>query len=105
GDCEDYAIVKFAALREAGIADADLRLLVVHEPGAESEHAVVSVRLDGRWLILDNRRLTMMEDKNFNARPLFALQFDRVKAFLARPADPITVVDVASSGTGYGGWS
>ena len=34
GDCEDYAIAKFAALRMAGIASEDLRIVVLADPCA-----------------------------------------------------------------------
>src|ERR1700730_6701294 len=32
GDCEDYAILKYVALREAGMSCNDLRILVVRYP-------------------------------------------------------------------------
>ena len=79
GDCEDYAIAKFAALREVGFAETDLRLLVVHEAGSESYHAVLSVRLDDGWLVLDNRRLVMADEKVFPARTILALQAESPK--------------------------
>ena len=60
GDCEDYAILKFLALRHAGVASADLKLLIVHDRPTRSDHAVVAVRLDERWLVLDNRRFAMV---------------------------------------------
>src|SRR5215470_4329613 len=54
GDCEDYAIAKYVALREAGMAGEDLRLVIVrHQPTFE-DHAVLAARLDGRWLVLDH---------------------------------------------------
>lgn len=59
GDCEDYAILKLTALHEAGIARDDLRLLIVQE--RSSAHAVAAVRLDGRWLILDNRTFVLVD--------------------------------------------
>ena len=35
---------------------------------------MAAVRLDGRWLILDNRRMAMVEDAAFrNYRPLFVI--------------------------------
>ena len=61
GDCEDYAIAKLVALRELGFADDDLRLMVVQERGAPALHAVAAVRLERRWLILDNRRFAMID--------------------------------------------
>src|SRR2546423_3357902 len=62
GDCEDYAIAKYVALRETGVDERDLRLLVVRDTKLGEEHAVVAARLDGHWLVLDNRRLVLLED-------------------------------------------
>jgi predicted transglutaminase-like cysteine proteinase len=61
GDCEDYAILKLLALREAGIAREDLKLLIVQERAVRSDHAVAAVRLDGRWLVLDNRGFALAD--------------------------------------------
>jgi predicted transglutaminase-like cysteine proteinase len=76
GDCEDYALAKYAALRAAGFADADLRLLIVRLPQLKTDHAVLSVRHDGRWLVLDNRRFAMLDITDLDAVPLFALRED-----------------------------
>ena len=43
GDCEDYAVVKYAALRELGIDPDDLRLVVVSDIKRKTLHAVVAV--------------------------------------------------------------
>ncbi len=48
GDCEDYAIAKYVALREAGIAEADLRLVISHDSAIGEDHAVVTARVDGK---------------------------------------------------------
>lgn len=55
GDCEDYAILKYALLRDLGVADADMRIVVLRDTAARQHHAVLSVRHNGTWLILDNR--------------------------------------------------
>ena len=60
GDCEDFAIAKYVALRAAGIADRDLELLIVHDQQLLEDHAIVAARLDTQWLILDNRRLPLL---------------------------------------------
>jgi predicted transglutaminase-like cysteine proteinase len=74
GDCEDYAIAKYVALRMAGIAAEDLRIVVMIDTMRHEGHAVAAARLDGHWLILDNRRTMMVEDINLrNYRPLFVL--------------------------------
>jgi predicted transglutaminase-like cysteine proteinase len=63
GDCEDFAIAKYLALREAGVAPGDLRFVVVRDARHGQEHAVLTARLDDRWLVLDNRRLVLVEDR------------------------------------------
>jgi hypothetical protein len=80
GDCEDYAIAKFVALREIGFAEDDLRLVIVHDRGNNEDHAVAAVRYEGRWLILDNRTLAMRQDDSIAAfDPLFMIDRDGVK--------------------------
>ncbi len=93
GDCEDYAIAKYVALREAGVADADVRLVIVHDLAAGEDHAITAARLDGNWIMLDNRWLTLVADSEVRrVIPLFALDDDGVKQFApaiipgARPA-------------------
>jgi predicted transglutaminase-like cysteine proteinase len=74
GDCEDYAIAKYVALLQAGISADDLRIVILHDTLGDEDHAVAAVRLDGRWLMLDNRRMAMIEDNYVrNYRPLFVI--------------------------------
>ena len=74
GDCEDYAIAKFMALRRAGVAPDDLRIVVLHDTIHGDDHAVAAARLDGRWLMLDNRRMAMVRDADVrNFRPTFVI--------------------------------
>ena len=71
---------KIAALRAAGIGEENLRLVVVHDVKLREDHAVLAARLDGRWLILDNRRLLMLEDSQLpNYVPLFTLGIDGIR--------------------------
>jgi predicted transglutaminase-like cysteine proteinase len=76
GDCEDYALAKYAALRAVGFGDSDLRLLIVRLPQSQTDHAVLSVRHEDRWLVLDNRRFAMLDVAYLDAIPLFALRQD-----------------------------
>jgi predicted transglutaminase-like cysteine proteinase len=86
GDCEDYAIAKFVALRMAGIPMEDLRIVVLADTLRGEGHAVAAVRLDGRWLILDNRRMAMVEDVAFrNYRPLFVIDQSGVMKYSDAP--------------------
>jgi predicted transglutaminase-like cysteine proteinase len=74
GDCEDYAIAKYVALRLAGVSADDLRLVVMRDTVRGDGHAVAAARLDGHWLMLDNNRMAMVEDADMrNYRPLFVL--------------------------------
>ena len=74
GDCEDYAIAKFVALRQAGIAPDDLRIVIMRDTIRGEDHAVAAARLDGHWLTLDNQRMAMVEDTDVrNYRPRFVI--------------------------------
>jgi predicted transglutaminase-like cysteine proteinase len=82
GDCEDYAIAKFAALRMAGISSEDLRIVVLRDLLHGEDHAAVLARLDGHWLMLDNRRMAMIEDVDVRGhRPLFVIGDDGVMRY------------------------
>ena len=54
GDCEDFALAKRAMLRAAGVADKDLYLVVLKDLSRRADHAVLVVRANGRFLVLDN---------------------------------------------------
>lgn len=54
GDCEDYALAKMAMARRAGFADSDLYLVVLKDLVRRADHAVLVVRAEHRFLVLDN---------------------------------------------------
>ncbi|OSI26624.1 MULTISPECIES: transglutaminase-like cysteine peptidase [Bradyrhizobium] len=86
GDCEDYAIAKLAALKLAGIAAEDIRIVVVRDLRAGEEHAIAAARLDGHWLMLDNRRMAMVEDDAARSyQPLFVLYQSAVLKYVDEP--------------------
>jgi predicted transglutaminase-like cysteine proteinase len=86
GDCEDYAIAKLMALSFAGIAAEDLRIVIMRDIFHGGDHAVTAVRLDGRWLMLDNMRMAMVEDVHVkNYRPLFAIDQSSVVQYFDVP--------------------
>jgi predicted transglutaminase-like cysteine proteinase len=76
GDCEDYAILKLLALREAGFARDDLKLLIVRDRVSRSDHAIAAVRLIGRWLLLDNRSFALVDLEQTRYRVLAQLDPD-----------------------------
>jgi predicted transglutaminase-like cysteine proteinase len=82
GDCEDYAIAKYVALTAAGVDAQDVKLVIVQDRATGQDHAVVATRLDGKWLMLDNRRLRLVEDSETrDILPLFVLDDGGVKQF------------------------
>ena len=83
GDCEDYAIAKYVALRQAGVPADSVRFLLVRDRVA-GDHAVLGVRHEGRWLILDNRYMALSDAAGLgHFTPLFVLDQDGVKLFAA----------------------
>lgn len=74
GDCKEFAVLKYAALNDSGIALEDLRLIIGGVDSAREYHVVVAVRDAGRWYILDNRSLAVLESREFSDfLPIFAL--------------------------------
>ncbi len=55
GDCEDYAIAKFFALRELGFGNDQLRIVNVYDRRRGIGHAVLAVNLDDHISILNNQ--------------------------------------------------
>jgi len=95
GDCEDYAIAKFVALRLAGIAPDDLRIVIMRDTVRGEDHAVAAARLDGHWLTLDNRRMAMVEDSDIrNYRPTHVIDQHSVMRYTDTP-----VLTVAARGS------
>ncbi|HWA62977.1 MAG TPA: transglutaminase-like cysteine peptidase, partial [Caulobacteraceae bacterium] len=54
GDCEDYAIAKMQMLQTLGFRSDDLYLVIVRDLVRRADHALLAVRADGRWWILDS---------------------------------------------------
>src|SRR6202022_4477647 len=72
----NLAIRPMSDLAQYGAIDVWSSPLVTFTNGAGDceDYAVAAVRLDGRWLMLDNRRMAMIEDAYVrNYRPLFVI--------------------------------
>ena len=83
GDCEDYAIVKYAALLNAGVSNDDLKLVLVRNLLRDEDHAILAARVDGKWYALDNRWLALVPDSQLaHVIPLFVLDDTGVKEFV-----------------------
>lgn len=53
GDAEDFAIMKFASLRDADIDNEALRIMVVYDALRQQRHAILAVTLEDGTFILD----------------------------------------------------
>ena len=83
GDCEDYAIVKYIALLQAGLSPDDVKIVILRNLLPREDHAAVAARVDGQWLILDNRHLTLVQDtKMVRCIPKFVLDEHGTRRFV-----------------------
>jgi predicted transglutaminase-like cysteine proteinase len=83
GDCEDYAIVKYVALLEAGLPRDDVKIVILRNLFPYEDHAAVAARVDGQWIILDNRRLALVRDSDMmRSIPRFVLDENGVRRFV-----------------------
>jgi len=83
GDCEDYAIVKYVALLQAGLSRDDVKIVILRNLRPNEDHAAVAARVDGQWLILDNRHLALVRDMELvGSIPKFALNEDGAQRFV-----------------------
>lgn len=74
GDCEDFAIAKYFALRELGFAADDLRVLVLRNTVKRIDHAVLVVHVKGRDLVLDVVRSSVVPWSELtHYRPLYSV--------------------------------
>jgi predicted transglutaminase-like cysteine proteinase len=87
GDCEDYAIVKYVALLQAGLSHDDVKIVILRNLLPKEDHAVVAARVDGQWLILDNRHFALVRDKDMvGSVPKFVLDQFGTRRFV--PSNP-----------------
>lgn len=74
GDCEDYAILKMAVLARLGVPVTAMEIVVVKDTRRRLFHAVLSVALKDRTLILDNMTDAVEADtEKPSYAPLFSL--------------------------------
>lgn len=74
GDCEDYAIAKYAALRALGVPEERLRVAIVHDNEKNIPHAVLAVYTDEGIFILDNQVKSLVSaNAPGRYRPIFSI--------------------------------
>lgn len=74
GDCEDYAIVKYYALKSLGIDASTMRIVVLQDTVRNLAHAVLAVYMNNNIYILDNvSNLLLTQDLISNYMPQFSV--------------------------------
>jgi hypothetical protein len=64
---------------------------VVHDEAVNDGHAVAAARVDGRWIVLDNRRLALLADSELpRMTPRFVIDDIGVRAYVRTPAHDAT---------------
>ena len=67
----------------AGVSKDAVKIVVLRNRLPNEDHAVVAVRIDDQWLILDNRTLTLVRDMDVRrAIPEFVLDDPGVSRFV-----------------------
>lgn len=87
GDCEDYSIAKYTALRAMGWSADSLTIVAIRDHKYKVNHAVLAAEVDGQWYFLDNRaqRLLTPRDVPFY-QPIYAVNERQLSLFVkARP--------------------
>lgn len=74
GDCEDFAIAKYTALRMLGVPENRLRIAIVQDLQKNIPHAVLVVYTDQGSMILDNQIKTAIDSSRVSHyKPIFSI--------------------------------
>ena len=74
GDCEDFAIAKYASLKALGMSDDNMRIAIVHDKIKNVPHAILIVYADEGVFVLDNQEKDMKRAENIDRyRPIFSI--------------------------------
>jgi predicted transglutaminase-like cysteine proteinase len=80
--------VKYVALLQAGLSHDDVKVVIVRNLLPKEDHAVVAARVDGQWLILDNRHFALVRDTDMVGYvPKFVLDQDGTRRFVLSNRD------------------
>ncbi|MEJ6781688.1 transglutaminase-like cysteine peptidase [Aminobacter sp. Piv2-1] len=86
GDCEDFAILKMAALIKAGVPAQSMSLVVLQDRELKVFHAVLSIATQSGNFILDNLYNDVRRDDELKSYvPLYSFSTDRAWIHGGRP--------------------
>lgn len=96
GDCEDFAIAKYTALRALGVPESRLRLAIVQDLKKNIPHAILIVYSERGPLVLDNQiKKLRLTHQISHYKPIFSI--NREAWWLHTPAKKPATSIVASS--------
>jgi predicted transglutaminase-like cysteine proteinase len=84
GDCEDFAILKYAVMKRSGLPEAAMRVVLgqIKALSGNLDHAWLAVWLEGAWRVLDCKFDQLIEPADYiNWLPLKAAWSDQVVLF------------------------
>ncbi|MEZ5815430.1 MAG: transglutaminase-like cysteine peptidase [Alphaproteobacteria bacterium] len=74
GDCEDFAIMKYAALRSLGVPEERMRVAIVQDTQKNIPHAVLVVYAESGAYILDNQTKHLLDaERGTRYRPIYSI--------------------------------
>jgi len=74
GDCEDFAVAKYAALKQLGVPEERMRLAIVQDMVKGIPHAILIVYTDKGAMLLDNQsRVSKMAVSVSKYRPIYSI--------------------------------
>lgn len=92
GDCEDFAIAKYTALRALGVPEERLRVLILQDLQKDIPHAVLIVYTDKGPMLLDNQiKQAVKVNQVSHYKPIFSINRDNWWLH-SKPKGHVTVV-------------
>lgn len=77
GDCEDFAITKYVALRALGIPEERMRILILQDMQKNIPHAILIVYTESGAVVLDNQIKTVTNvERISHYKPIFSINRD-----------------------------
>jgi len=77
GDCEDFAITKYVALRALGVPEERMRILILQDLQKNIPHAILVVYTDNGPVLLDNQiKSVTAADRVAHYKPIFSINRD-----------------------------
>ena len=98
GDCKDYAIAKMELLRALGVPSDDLYLVLVKDLVRRQDHAVLAVRVNQRFVVLDSGFDGVMDSEDArDYRPILTYSAGRTWVHGFRRSPDVMVASAMTS--------